>query len=668
MRQKWQKDKKYYDRSIQQWERYHLDIKSRDMEEILMDQWAAADDDQIDFEMKRIPVLPLNERDVVSKSCRELIVFSNSVSTSHVQIALIKHHGYRCAVFNKDGILVRLYSDDYNREWLHSIGIDEWSVWKEELIGPNPFSIGMKHPEGITIESCYCYQRNLVGDWRWLFMPIRNEHNVLIGGLLLFLIGAAVNIYDTEKLLIALVRNMEAHLFWIHSIKDYLDSIKGRGAIALDQSHGRNRILFVNNQTFQIFHQPQSQLFYEDINTIIDPLPYNLSFWEIINSQKIVKDHIIEISSHGNLTNVSLSIARYTMEMFHIDGAVITFESVKRISKPASHFTQGKAISSFKDLIGRDPGFLSLLNMSKTAARYDGNILIQGETGTGKDVLAQAIHNESSRSDGPFVALNCAAFSPELITSELFGYESGAFTGAKKGGSTGKFEMADHGTLFLDEISDMPVNLQATLLRAIEQQSFIKVGGTKEIHVDVRVIAATNQNLENAIIEKRFRQDLYYRLSVIKLRIPPLRERRGDISLLLDYFLEETSSRYGRENMSFSKQTEDILINYDWPGNVRELSNLVHGCVCMSESREISETLVRTYLNNALIESRQPAEQASQSAVQASELTYKKDERSMMVDALNKCKGNRTKAAKICGMSRATFYRRMTEYGLNETE
>lgn len=240
----------------------------------------------------------------------------------------------------------------------------------------------------------------------------------------------------------------------------------------------------------------------------------------------------------------------------------------------------------FQDLIGENPLFLKCIQQAKRAAEVDASVLITGESGTGKELFAHAIHSHSLRSEGPFVRVNCPAIPSSLLESELFGYERGAFTGASKE-KKGKFELAQSGSIFLDEIGDLDFALQAKLLRTLQEKEVERVGGTRTMALNVRVIAATNQDLQKRIQEKKFRQDLYYRLNVIQLEVPPLRERKSDISLLLKHFLKKHTM--GTVPCSISREALKCLMDYDWPGNVRELENVTERLLLYREGAVVSQ-------------------------------------------------------------------------------
>jgi len=249
---------------------------------------------------------------------------------------------------------------------------------------------------------------------------------------------------------------------------------------------------------------------------------------------------------------------------------------------------------SFKEIGAPDPGGMigssrelrDVLHSVRMVARTDSTVLIQGETGTGKELLAKAIHEESLRDRGPFVKVNCAALPAGLLESELFGHERGAFTGAFNQ-TTGRFQQAHNGTLFLDEIGDLPLELQPKLLRALQEKEFERLGSARTIHVDVRVVAATNQNLPRMVRERQFRADLFYRLNVFPIVLPPLRERRTDIPALVEHFVDKFADRMGRRISRIPEEIFQILSDHDWPGNIRELQNLIERAVIMSSGPEL---------------------------------------------------------------------------------
>ena len=311
----------------------------------------------------------------------------------------------------------------------------------------------------------------------------------------------------------------------------------------------------------------------------------------------------------------------------------------------------------FQQLVGKSPGMLELYRLIDQIAPTQASVLITGESGTGKEVVARAIHNLSPRASSRFVALNCAAIPETLLESELFGHEKGAFTGATAT-RAGSFELADHGTLFLDEIAEMPAPLQTKLLRALEERMVRRLGGTREIPVDVRVLAATNAVVEERLRNGQLREDLYFRLNVFTLTIPPLRDRIGDIPLLAASFLEE----YARENhkaiAGFDPEALDLLRRYDWPGNVRELRNAVQRAVILCKGDEIRV--------QDLPPAVQPKVRRSQTQTATLSVTIghrlEDIERAVIIETVRECGGNKTRAAGVLGISPKTLHTKLKQY------
>lgn len=312
-------------------------------------------------------------------------------------------------------------------------------------------------------------------------------------------------------------------------------------------------------------------------------------------------------------------------------------------------------------IIGQSAVMLDVLQVIRQVAPTRSTVLIEGESGTGKEMIAQAIHGLSPRRQGPFVAVHCAALAPTLLESELFGHERGAFTGAMER-RIGRFEMADGGTLFLDEIGEISPSTQVKILRVIEEYRFERVGGNRPIDVDVRLVAATNRDLKRMVSEGAFREDLFFRLNVVSIRLPPLRDRREDIPLLVAHFLEELSKQNGRVPPKLSPRALDAFTAYDWPGNVRELRNVVERMIVLAQG----DTLDVADLPPELRASMPPVSAALGTTSATLEgLTLAEAERRMIEHALLATGGNRAEAARRLGISRRTIHRKIEEYGLD---
>lgn len=324
---------------------------------------------------------------------------------------------------------------------------------------------------------------------------------------------------------------------------------------------------------------------------------------------------------------------------------------------------------TFDDIIGESTQLKKVIREGKSIAGSISTVLILGESGSGKELLARAIHNHSPRKHKPFVAINCGSIPKSLVESELFGYEGGAFTSSNKSGSLGKFELANGGTIFLDEIGEMPLDAQVTLLRVLQEKVITRIGGKHEIPVDVRIIAATNKNLKDEIKLGNFRGDLYYRLSVLPIKLPLLKDRIGDVPILLDYFLELKSKNLNKPLPKVSKELFNKMISYCWPGNIRELENFVENIVSLNgESTteldlEECHCLTHDNLGNPIVNVdtikglKECSEETIIPLVILEQLEIKK--------ALILCNGNITLASKKLGISRNALYSKMKRYNIN---
>ncbi len=323
---------------------------------------------------------------------------------------------------------------------------------------------------------------------------------------------------------------------------------------------------------------------------------------------------------------------------------------------------------SFDNILTVNSRMKYLKKIAKRAAENNSAVLLDGATGTGKELFAHAIHKASYRKFGRFIRVNCAAIPSDLLESELFGYEEGAFTGASKEGKPGKFELANGGTIFLDEISSLPLKMQAKLLRVLQEKEFTRVGGTETIELDVRVIAASNENLETKIKNNNFRKDLYYRLNVIRLKLPPLKERKDDIPLLARKKLKDLISEFEIEDLEFASETLDYLKAYDWPGNIRELFNVIERTINFVEGRVIKPE----HLPPIISEQANPVEQVSlnNQDFQFGETLNLKDnvarlEKESIQKALAMTGCNKSKAARLLGIHRTNLYDKLEKYDLN---
>ena len=387
--------------------------------------------------------------------------------------------------------------------------------------------------------------------------------------------------------------------------------------------------------------------------------------------KEIDKDIIvIMITAHGLLETavkaMKLGAYDYISKPFNLDEITLTInkalETISLREEVKLLKEQQKTTARSHNIIGKSRAIQGVLDMIQKIAQSDAStVLIQGESGTGKELVARAVHAGSSRADKAFMAINCAALPENLLESELLGHEKGAFTDAKAQ-KKGLLELADGGSVFLDEIGDMPYPMQAKLLRILEDKTFKRVGGVKDIQVDVRIISATNQEIKTLMMENKFRKDLYYRLQVVPIYLPPLRERKEDILPLARHFIETFNLEFRKNVKEISEKAREFLIRYDWPGNVRELKNVIERAMILNSE----DILLLEHLPVELVGGMLPAALPAASTLNISTegMSLEKVEEELVKQALAAAGGNQSKAADMLGVQRDAFRRRMKKFGL----
>ncbi len=395
-----------------------------------------------------------------------------------------------------------------------------------------------------------------------------------------------------------------------------------------------------------------------------------MSGMEVLRGVKKISPRtpVILITAYGTVKTAVEAMkegaAEFIMKPFSLDDLEFAVRNVLAANKGLEE-EKAETPAPAVEIITRSPGIIAILNLLKNVAHSKSTVLIYGESGTGKELFARYIYRHSGRKNMPFVAVNCAAIPHNLLESEMFGYEKGAFTGAVQR-KPGKFEMAHGGTLLLDEVSEMDIQLQAKLLRVIQESEVDRLGGKAPVPIDVRIIATTNAELRKRIEEKTFREDLYYRLNVIPVKIPPLRDRGDDILLLSEYFLSKYSQVNERQKPGLSAESLKAIKDYPWPGNVRELENVMERAVLVSEGDVIAPEHLFPE-DAAGRKAAPPADQVDRPVLQE-DITLRDMEKTLIYDTLTKVQGNRTKASKILGISVRTMRNKLHEYGYDAGE
>ncbi|MFZ5754814.1 MAG: sigma-54 interaction domain-containing protein, partial [Bacillota bacterium] len=375
----------------------------------------------------------------------------------------------------------------------------------------------------------------------------------------------------------------------------------------------------------------------------------NCLMQKVVNSgEKGYSTDVVIVAKNGEFVPVEISVMPLFDNSGNIIGGLEILSDQRKIQRLRQEF-EGRY--SFQNIIGKDHKMQEIYEMVEAVAPYRSSVLIVGESGTGKELVAKAIHFLSDRRYKPFIKVNCAALTPTLLESELFGHEKGAFTGAHST-HQGRFELADKGTIFLDEIGEIPVSLQAKLLRVLQEGEFERVGGKKTLKTDVRVIAATNRNLTEEIRKGNFRQDLFYRLNVFPIKLPPLRERKNDIPLLNEYFIRRFNVFFQKAKKGVSREALNFLLQYEFPGNVRELENALEYAFIKGKGDFIMLQDLPLYMIMT-------ANTGDSAFIRLDDL-----EKHHIKQVLRQCEGNKQKAAQLLGITRKTLYNKMQKYGL----
>lgn len=525
--------------------------------------------------------------------------------------------------------------------------------WREQTIGTNGVGtcLYLQKPVQIWAEEHYCQFNHL---WYCSGAPIFGENGTLLGCLNVSGISESVHAH-TLGMVIGIANAIEKQLRVDQIAEDNQKIIRQQSEILELVTDGviivepTGRITHVNNQALQLLQIPKKQIMNKLLSSII---PSGIDIREMFAYQKMIKDVEIDISLPGKEFSCLFSSALTKNDEDIPESIILSFKPVKKVHALVNKLTGTKARYSFGHMIGKSSVFQKVVEQGKLAAKTDLNVLLTGESGTGKDLIARAIHEASDRSNMPFIAINCGALPRGLVESELFGYEGGSFTGSKKDGNPGKFELADGGTIYLDEIGEMPLDVQVTLLRVIQEKRITRIGGNKPKQIDIRIIAATNKNLADEVLNKTFRQDLYYRLNVLSIHMPSLIERIDDLELLIDDILERLKRQTGKNNLCIDYNALHLLKAYHWPGNIRELENVLERAACICETSLITPR----DLPNCII----------QDSKRKPKLTMmKQNEISIIMDVLAENEGNIKQTAERLGIARSTIYRKLKRYGID---
>jgi transcriptional regulator of acetoin/glycerol metabolism len=582
--------------------------------------------------------------------------------------------GSRLVVFLSDenGTILECVGDHEIKDSASKVNLVAGTDWREEAVGTNGIGTAIKLRSPIQVSGMEHYCARL-HSWTCSAAPIFDDRGEMIG---------VLQVSGPSR---------EVHLHTLGMVVAAVEAIR-------DQIRIRKKNLELNrlnDSLNKIFHIMSDGALIADGNGVVShvnragecllgPGIEGTPLEEVLKGNPLIRKRLqrgdscteVEqiIDTPGGSVHCLVSGTTLKGDSGAPNGTVVFFNRINKVKKLVNRLSGALASFGFADIVGSSPKLREAVRAAKGAAAGTSNVLIQGESGTGKELFAQAIHNHGPRRNGPFVALNCAALPRELIASELFGYTDGAFTGSKKGGRPGKFEMADGGTLFLDEIGDMPLDQQAILLRVLQDKRITRIGGDHVIPVNVRFVCATNKDLLEEVQKGNFRMDLYYRLNVLPVQVPPLRERIGDLDDLFHHLLDKICARQGRRIEHVSEKMLQQLARHDWPGNVRELENVIekmlnadHGATRLT-FKHLPERIAGRNMGPAVCSSPFYPSQDRHFGHRERGMADLLREKDLILRLLASHRGNVSRVAREMGLSRNTIYRKMRFYKISREQ
>lgn len=580
--------------------------------------------------------------------------------------SFVKDSGFAVVLSDSKARILEVMGDEVLlNSSLKALNFIKGACWDEDQVGNTAISTSIIERRAVQICGAehYC---TIHRDWACSAAPIIRNGKVLgvlnVSGLknmvhphTLGMVVAAAHAIETE------IENEIAknQLIIKNKFQDALVESMSDGVLTVDRE---GYVTYINEIGADILGVNKENSIGKHVTELVDFKPVVL---EVLKTGVgyVDKEFIVKNTKGATIHFIKTAVP-IRDENGELVGVVDTFRKIKRVQKMVNDMVGAYANFTFDDIIGSDGKFRECIRLAKIAAESSSNVLIQGESGTGKELLAHAIHNSSNRRKEPFITINCAAIPRELIESELFGYQGGAFTGALKNGRSGKFELANGGTIFLDEIGDMPIDMQVKLLRVIQEKQFTRIGGSNIFKVDVRIISATNKDLIEECNNGNFRRDLYYRLNVLNIETVPLRNRTSSIVELSEYFIRKMNNKLDKKVKGVDEEVIRCFTKYNWPGNVRELENVIERAVNICEGEKITmKDLPRSIFkteNTVNCSSEETTEITDNTKI----MSLDELERRQILKVIELLNGNISQAAEVLKVSRNTLYNKIKKYRL----
>lgn len=642
-----------------------LDPKKRTVRKIIYDSWIISKKNGVEpFKAKGGQISPAKLH-IILKEKRELMDLAHPYMRK--MFSFIKETNCIVALSDENGNvidLVRSNGDITQKQAISKLQIG--SNRSEKFAGTNGIGLCLRLDQPVQIIGAEHFLK-LHHMYICSAAPIHDENGALIGcldiiGPMGFMhehtLGMVCSAVDGIEKGIAMKKALASLDATNRQIEAIIETIN----IGIILVNKKGHFLKYNTKALQLLHLTECDLQKETIYTLFCTEAFSIpleDLWRDFSKKELY------IRKQDN-TELNLVLSGFKIANSYTDGSddgtmLYSFEALSSVLKQVSKNSGFTAKYTFDSIIGKSRELTDAVQLAKSCASSMSNVLILGESGTGKELFAQAIHNASERAFGPFVAINCSSIPRTLIESELFGYEKGAFTGANREGSPGKFELANGGTIFLDEIGDMPVDLQTSLLRVIQNREIIRIGGKKPKSIDVRIISATNVNLLEKTKSGDFRVDLYYRLNVLSIHLTPLRQRPYDITLLAYHFINVYSSLMKKNISGIEQNALELLTHYDWPGNTRELENIIERAINLAEGNYItSHDLPNEVKFSHIIKEHLPSPLTPPNG-----LTLEEYEKNILLNELISQNGNINSISRTLGLSRRTLYRKFEKYDID---
>lgn len=628
----------------QSWQQFVLNGEADvNIRKEILDSWHRCRQIGISYELDQV-ASHIGRDEFVNKREKNEVLLAAAIPVMEEMYSYLKGGGYLILLADADGYLIEMMADAKAQHVCDRGGITPGARWMEDNVGSTGLSIALRTRMAMATSANehYCTAFRI---WDCSACPIFVDGEFM-GVFDICRVGPGNDIRELYTLAVSGARGVAERLRYDRNrvkeeilseilLRSWDVNLQSTGIFSFDRW---GKIIHKNKRASEFMHLLQQE------NQRLNPSSQTKEH-PIINQLSIQSEETAEIFLEGQrylLESKQLTKQNENLAMVVLVKTEAQKKMAPVVAKPSNEM-KSEVHEAFET---KNPKFLITLHLSAKAARSEAGILLQGESGTGKDYMSRAIHRESSRSGKPFIALNCASLPKELIASELFGYVAGAFTGAKQQGNPGKIEAANGGTLFLDEIADMPLELQAVFLRALEEKQITRVGSTTPIPVDVRFIAATHKNLGLLVEKGEFREDLLYRLNVFTVHIPPLRERSEDLELLMNQMLTLSCEKARRNLITCTPEAMELFQHYTWPGNLRELRNVMERITYLHEQDHLEAHHVQEFLDVGKI------------------TRVHMSEREHLELALKSANGNRVQAARDLKISRSALYRKMEKYGM----